>query len=157
MNWLPPHSDFRSALREIRGLTDPGERVTRLATLARHRLDLAETLQLDKALTATAAATAPGLAPLRLALLSTSTVDHLAIGIRVAGLRQGLRIETQIGQFGQYRQEIFDPSSPLYAFAPQALLLSLTAHDLIRAVPLTATAAEAEAAIGQPIMATNWG
>jgi FkbH-like protein len=93
----------------------------------------------------------PGFAPIRLAVLASATVDHLAPAIRVAGLRRHLRIEVQIGPYGQYRQDLFDRASAFHRFRPQIVLFSLTAREAIAGIPLTATAAEADAAIDRSI------
>src|SRR5450755_1818100 len=147
MNWLPLPADFRGSLRTVQALQAPGERLEKLASLAQHRLGYVETIQVDRVLGTSVASLPQGYTPVRLALLSTSTVDHLVPGIRVAGLRRRLLIETYNGQYGQYRQEILDPSSPLHRFAPQVVLFSLTARDAVGDVSLAATAAEADAAI----------
>ena len=149
MNWLPPLADFRSSFKSAQAIQDGGERLERLAALSQHRLGYLETIQLDRALSSDLSSPAAGFTPLRLALLSSSTVDHLLCGIRVAAVRRRLALQTYHGQYGQYRQEIFDPSSALHRFAPQAALLSLSARDAIGDVPLRASAAEAEAAIAR--------
>jgi FkbH-like protein len=147
MHWLPLPTDFRGSLRALRALPEPGERLQQLATLVQHRLGYVETIQVDGVLSALAAERPAGLTPVRLALLASSTVDHLLPGIRVAGLRHRLLIEAYNGQYGQYRQEILDGASALHRFAPQVVLLSLTARDALGDVALAATAAEADAAI----------
>jgi FkbH-like protein len=149
MNWLPLPADFRGCLRTLQTLQEPGERLQRLANLAQHRLGYVETIQVDRVLSPMVALQPAGFTPVRLALLASSTVDHLVAGIRVAGLRRGLLIETYNGQYGQYRQEILDPASPLHRFAPQVVLLSLTARDAVGAVALGATAADADATIAR--------
>src|SRR5450631_2890992 len=105
MNYLPLATDFRAALRAAQTSQEPGDRLEKLAALAGFRLGYVETIQLEKALGSTAAASHPGFVPLRLAVLSSSTVDHLIGGIRVAGLRRRLLVETYLGQYGQFRQE----------------------------------------------------
>ena len=92
---------------------------------------------------------APGYAPVRLAILASSTVDHLSPAIRVAGLRRKLLIDVHSGAYGQYRQDLLDPDSALHRFAPQAALFSLTAREAIAGVALTASAAEVDGAIGR--------
>ena len=86
---------------------------------------------------------------MRLAVLASSTVDHLSPAIRVAGLRRKLLIDVHGGAYGQYRQELLDPTSSLHQFAPQAVLFSLTAREAIAGVPLTATAAEVDETIAR--------
>ena len=62
-----------------------------------------------------------------------------------------MSIEIHAGPFGQYRQELLNPASALYRFQPEIVLLSLSARDVIPAVPLAATAEEAEQAIADAI------
>src|SRR5208282_3173694 len=107
--------------------------------------------QLDRALGPACAESPQGFSSVRLAILASATVDHLVPAIRVAGLRRRLLINVHIGPYGQYRQQLLDAESPLLRLRPQIVLLSLTAHDAIAAVPLTATPAEADAAIGRSI------
>lgn len=144
MNWLPMPHDFKQSLQLARAATDPLERLEKLADLAQHRLGFLDTIQLDNALSKTPATAAASFAEIRLALLSSCTVDHLLPAIRVAGLRHRLRIEIYIGSFGQYRQEVLDPASALREFRPDVVLFSLTAREAIAGVPLGATTDEAE-------------
>jgi FkbH-like protein len=58
-----------------------------------------------------------------------------------------LLIDVHNGAYGQYRQDILDPTSSLRQFAPQTTLFSLTAREAIAAVTLTATAAEVDETI----------
>ena len=151
MNCLPSPGDFRQSLRAALTATDPGERLNKLADLAQFRLGFLETIQLDNALGKTAAPAKACFAQLRLALLSSCTIDHLKPAIRVAGLRQRLLIEVYMGSFGQYRQELLDPASGLHDFRPDIILLSLTAREAIAGVPLEATTEEAEQAVAGAI------
>jgi FkbH-like protein len=151
MSWLPAASDFRSDLRAVLDETKPSDRLEGLAALAGHRLGFLETVQLDRALTRLDVKEASGFRTIRLAILSSSTVDHLPPAIRVAGLRRRLLIEVHSGSYGQYRQDLLDSDSALHRFKPQAALFSLSAREAIAGVPLTATAAEVDAAIGRLI------
>jgi len=149
MNWLARPGDFRPALKAAGAIGDTAERLNALATLAQWRLDLVETIQLDNALRRAAAAEVKGFATIRLALLSSATIDHLLPAMRVAALRRRLRLEIYKPSFGQYRQELFDPDSALYAFRPDLVLLSLSASELIAGLSLAAStedAARAESA-----------
>ena len=151
LDWLPAPPDFRGSLRLA--LEPSADRLEKLAALAQHRLGFLETIQLDRALGAAPADSTPqqGFSSVCLAILASSTVDHLVPAIRVAGLRRRLLIDTHVGPYGQYRQQLLDPDSALYRLRPDILLLSLTAREAIAAVPVTATAAEADAAIGRSI------
>lgn len=147
MNWLPPPQDFRGRLAAA--AADDDGRLAALAALGQARLSFLETLQLDGALARALEGTpeGTGLEPVRLALLASGTVDHLLPGIRVAGLRRGLRIATHAGGYGQYRQELLLDPAALAAFRPDAVLLALAARDFIGAVPLGASAEAADAAL----------
>jgi FkbH-like protein len=149
MGWLPIAPDFRGDLRAALDQAKPSDGLERLVALAAHRLGFLETVQLDRALARLNLKEAAGFAPVRLAILASSTVDHLPPAIRVAGLRRRLLIEVHAGAYGQYRQDVLDPASALHQFKPQAVLFSLSAREAIAYVPLTATAAEVEDAIGR--------
>ena len=159
MSWLPVAADFRGNLGAALGETRPAEGLERLAALAGHRLGFLETLQLDRALARLGSTEAAGFAPVRLAIVASSTVDHLAPAIRVAGLRRRLLIEVHNGSYGQYRQDLLDAGSALHRFKPQAVLFSLSAREAIAGVSLAATAAEAHGAIGRFIaeLRSLWG
>ena len=60
-------------------------------------------------------------------------------------------IDVHMGAYGQYSQDLLDPDSSLHQFAPQFVLLSIMATDIIAGVPLTATAAEVEETISRSI------
>jgi FkbH-like protein len=147
MSWLPVARDFRADLHAALDGSKPTECLESLASLAASRLGFLETVQLDRALGRLGLKEAPGFLPVRLALLASSTVDHLSPAIRVAGLRRKLLIDVRGGGYGQYRQELLDSTSALHHFAPQSVLFSLSARDAITGVPLTATAAEVDEAI----------
>lgn len=72
----------------------------------------------------------PQLRPLRVALLGSYTTSQLPGLLRPAGLRFGLRVEVYEAAYGQYRQEILDPESGLYRFAPDVVILAVHAGDL---------------------------
>ena len=120
MNWLPIAGDFREDLRAALARSTPEDRLEGLASLAGHRLGFVETIQLDRALARLGIKEAAGFQPVRLTILASSTVDHLAPAIRVAGLRRRLLIEVHGGTYGQYRQDFIDPASALHRFQPQA-------------------------------------
>jgi FkbH-like protein len=152
-------SDFRLQLKAAIAEADPRARLDGLAKLAQSRLGFVETIQLDSALTRGAAESIDGYARLRLAILSNNTIDHLLPAIRVAGLRYKLRFDVFSGSFGQYRQELLDPASPLLQFRPDLILLSLNARQVISGVPIAATAEEVEEALTRAIQELRelWG
>src|SRR5258706_2681176 len=143
--------DFRLQLQIALAERDARARLDGLARLAQSRLGFTETIQLDRALMGGAAEPIDGYARVRLAVLSTDTIDHLLPAIRVAGLRYKLRLDVFSGSFGQYRQELLDPVSPLLQFRPDLILLSLGARQTTSGVPITATADEVEEALARAI------
>jgi FkbH-like protein len=151
MTWLPITPDFGGDLRAALDSANVINCLEKLASLAAYRLGFLETVQLDRAFGRLGLKEAPDFLPIRLAVLSSSTVDHLLSAIRVAGLRRRLLIDVQSGAYGQYRQDLFDPTSFLHEFSPQAMLFSLTAREAVASVPLTATAVEVDETIGRLI------
>src|SRR5271169_1243369 len=149
MNWLPIAGDFREDLRAALARGKPTDGLEGLASLAAHRLSFLETIQLDRALARLGVKDAPGFQPVRLAILASSTVDHLPPAIRVAGLRRKLLIDVHSGTYGQYRQDLLDPASALHRFQPQAALFSLTAREAIAGVALGANGGEVDGAIAR--------
>jgi len=151
MSWLPTAPDFRADLRAALEARDSTDCLERLASLAQYRLGYLETLQLDRALGRLRLEPGSGFTAVRLAILASSTVDHLPPAIRVAGLRRRLMIDVHIGPYGQYRQNLLDPHSLLYQFAPQFVIFSITARDVIAAIRLTATTVEVDETIARSL------
>ena len=151
MNWLPLAPDFRADLRAA--LSTPGatDCLAKLASLSGHRLGFLETIQLDRALERLRLTEAPGFSSVKLAILSSSTVDHLPPGIRVAGLRRRLLIEVHVGSYGQYRQDLLNSRSSLHQFKPKVVLFSLTAREALAEISLGASAAQVGDAIVQSV------
>jgi FkbH-like protein len=155
--WLPVDPNWNAALPSI-GDTPDNSAWAKLVGLANARLDLVRTIRLDRHLLRMFGATPPpGLTtrPVRLAVLGSSTVDHLHAGIRVAGLRRGLWVTTWQGDYGQYAQALSDPNSSLRQWAPTDVLFALDARHLLRGFPITEAADQAEgrldAALGELI------
>jgi FkbH-like protein len=151
MRWLPVAPDFRADLGEALKSPNPTDSLEKLASLAQYRIGYLETLQLDRALSRLTLKPQTGFATVRLAILASSTVDHLPPAIRVAGLRRRLLIDLHTAAYGQYRQDLLNPASSLHLFAPQFILFSISARDTVASVPLAATSAEADETIGRSI------
>src|SRR5262245_49085809 len=147
----PADSGFRTRLRGALAVEELDARLDLLMGLSHLSLGYVETIQLDKALSGVAAAIERRGPPLRLALLSSATIDHLVPAIRVAGLRRGLLFEVFAGGFGQYRREVLDPDSKLRAFAPDVVILSLSARPVVNSVPITAHEEQVERALAAEI------
>lgn len=158
LSWLPACPGFKAEAARLRAEAEPEALFAGLKALANHRLDFIETGRLDR-LVAERADALPADAPrLRLALLGSATLDHLAPAIRVGALRRGLLAEILVAPYGQWRQQVLDPSSELRAFAPDAVLLAPDQADMVPGLPLGASAEEVadavEAAVGE--LAALW-
>src|ERR1700758_2965301 len=129
--WLPEIEDWRARLRTLGSNREAAWEEA--VALANFRLDFIRTNALDQIVTRIFGDTPPknlATKPIRLALLGSSTMAHLHPAIRVAGLRRGLWISIYENDYGQYWQELTDPSSALYEFNPTTVLLALDAHHL---------------------------
>jgi FkbH-like protein len=149
LHWLPECPDWTSAFRAMEGL--PAEKAwPALVQVSRHNTDFVRTERLARAIGRLCGEAPPAsLAspPVRLAILSSCTVGHLAPGIKAAGLRRNLWIDVHVGNFGQYQQELSDPNSEVRAFSPNAVLFALDARHLIGSKPATWNKAEIDAAL----------
>jgi FkbH-like protein len=148
LHWLPRQSNWSRALAAVA----PGEEAwPTLCALARTRIDALETRTIDRKRRLLVPEPAANLVapPIRLAVLASSTVDHLLPAIRAGGLRRDLWIETHTPDYGQYTQALMDPASPLHAFRPTAVLFALDAHHLLAGIEPGGDAADAERRIDQ--------
>jgi FkbH-like protein len=71
------------------------------------------------------------LRPLRVAIARAFTVELLLPYLGVECALAGVRVETHVGQFGTYRQELLDPASSIFAFEPDVAILAIGAQDLV--------------------------
>jgi FkbH-like protein len=155
--WLPQHQDLSVAIGEAKREPDPIARLAEAARLAGYRRDFTQTTRLDRLASeglravASGEATASGLRPLRIALLSSHTVDHLVPAIRVAGLQRRLAISIHVAPYGMYRQALLMDDAELTAFDPQLLVLALDARDAPLQLPLEASQAEVDAAVAERV------
>ena len=162
LSWLPTHDNINGALREVRAQPDPSQRLRTLVSLAGFDRDMVTTAKLDRVLAELPDAAddiiVDGLVPVRLAILSSHTVDHLTPSIRVAGLSRGVLLKLHVGNFGLYRQALFAGDPDLEAFAPNIVLLALDEQALVPALPLATPGAEVAEAIGRQIdeLRTLW-
>ena len=77
----------------------------------------------------------------RIAVLGSSTTSQLTALLPLACARAGLQVEVYEAPYDQYRQQSLDPTSGLYAFAPDVVVFAL--HD--RDVDLPRLSADPEA------------
>lgn len=68
---------------------------------------------------------------LRVALLSSFTVDPLSIYLDIKSRLLKLHPKIYVAPFNQYQQEILDENSGLYAFKPDVIILSVQAEVLV--------------------------
>lgn len=71
-----------------------------------------------------------GVAPCRLAVLRSFTLEP-AIGVlRAAALLNGIDLRVQLGDFNAFAQELLDEGSSLYAFSPDTVILAVQTRDI---------------------------
>ena len=71
------------------------------------------------------------LTPCRLALLRSFTVEPLVPLLQAAAFAHGIALEAYVGAFNTYTQDILDPASALYGFAPDVVLLAVQTRDIV--------------------------
>ena len=155
LHWLPPVADWRQRLRSIPA--EPTAAWDNAVALANARVNFVLTNALDETVRLVlpngppagppAGTGAPATRKVRLAVLGSSTLAHLLPGIRVAGLRRGIWIDTYENDYGQYLQELSDKDSGLHDFKPTAILIALDAYHLTAGVTAGMDAATAEASL----------
>jgi len=151
LHWLLETDDFDVQAAALRG-AQPSEATWRdVQALANRRLDFMQTRKLDRLLHDLAKKadreSEPPFARLKLAMIGSSTLDHLAPSIRLGALRRGLFVDLYIGDYGQWRQAVLDPASDLYAFEPDAVLLCHEVSALVSPPALSASRADVTATI----------
>jgi FkbH-like protein len=155
--WLAQHPDLGAAIGEAKREPGPTARLEMAARLAGYRRDFTQTTRLDRLASeglhavASGEASVSGLRPLRIALLSSHTVDHLVPAIRVAGLQRRLALSVHVAPYGMYRQALLMDDAELAAFAPQLLVLALDARDAPLQLPLEASQADVDAAVAERV------
>jgi FkbH-like protein len=130
--WLPV---LESGGDDLRRLARSSGAVgwSELVGAAVSRLDFVQTNRLDKIVLkhfGDQASTDSSIKSLRIAVMSSSTADHLAPGLRVAGLRRNVRVRVYVGDYGQYRQELQSSDSALCRFQPEVFLFAFHAQHL---------------------------
>src|SRR6185312_3277624 len=121
--------------------------------LAGFRRDTLATLRIDKLVQgAREGSDLPaGFQRRRLAVMASSTVEHLVPAIRVAGLDRRLVLDVQVAPYGQFRQAVLDRDSFLDTSRPDFALFVLDEAAALAPLPVAATRVEAEAAIDAEI------
>jgi FkbH-like protein len=83
----------------------------------------------------------------RVAVLGSYTTVQFTALLPLAAARAGVAVEIYESGYGQYRQEILDPGSGLYAFNPDVVILATHAGEL----DLPAAAADPESEVGREL------
>jgi FkbH-like protein len=150
LHWLPELPDRRERIRALGGRGDAHAWDEALA-LANSRLDFVLINSLDERVQRTLPAPPADLTtkPVRLAILGSSTLAHLHGPIRLGGLRHNIWIETYENEFGQYLQELSDPTLSLHKFQPTAVLIALDGYHLAAGVTPDLDAAGADVALAE--------
>ena len=151
LHWLPTIPDWRQRLRALPA--DPATAWDNAVALANSRLNFVLTNALDETIRPILPTGPETLATkkVRLAVLGSSTLTHLLPGIRVAGLRRGIWIDTYENDYGQYLQELSEADSALHEFKPTAILIALDAYHLTAGVTAGMDAETAEAALTEKL------
>jgi FkbH-like protein len=126
LTWLPKKPDWRDALPLLNKSDAPW---SSLRALANTEIDFVETARLDRWLSKLPLHDRPE--QVRLALLSSCTVDQLLPGIRVAALRRNISLDIYLPDYGQFRQELLNRQSRLAQFRPQAVLFAIDARNFV--------------------------
>ena len=71
-----------------------------------------------------------GLLPQRWAILRSYTVEPLIPLLKAGAYAGGVALETHVGEFNAYAQEILDAGSPLYRFRPDVVVLAVQTRDV---------------------------
>jgi FkbH-like protein len=149
LHWLPTIPDWRQRLRTLPA--DPANAWDAAILLANARVNFVLTNALDETIHR-ALPTGPrtlATKKVRLAVLGSSTLTHLLPGIRVAGVRRGIWIDTYENDYGQYLQELSEADSPLHDFRPTAILVALDAYHLTAGISAGMDAESAEIALSE--------
>src|SRR6266700_1023722 len=70
------------------------------------------------------------LLPFRVAVLRSFTVEPIVPLLRASAFCAGIDLSVQVGDFNAYAQEILDPQSALYQFAPNFVILAVQSADI---------------------------
>jgi FkbH-like protein len=72
-----------------------------------------------------------GLKRLKVALLSSFAIEFIQSALTARGFLDGFLIETYLGPFNAFRQQILDPDSGLYRYSPDVTVLAVEGRDWI--------------------------
>ena len=143
MFWLPTLSDFAARLEVAGQATDSREKLARLKRIAGYRLTYLESIQVERAIRELASEPEISDAVVRVALMSSATVNHLAPAFTVQGLRYGYIVEVYSTPYDQYRQALMDPNSELRKFEPDYALFSPSPRPYLNSIDISSSSADA--------------
>jgi FkbH-like protein len=155
LQWLPEPADWRESLKKLDAETGATAWQT-ICTMANTRLTAVQTMHLDRRIRRLFPDDPPpGLSttPVRLAVLASSTVEHLLAPIRVGGARRGLWVQTYTPPYGQYTQDVGESRSGLHAFRPTVALFALDAYSLLAGFSPGMDAADVDRSLSELCMA----
>jgi predicted enzyme involved in methoxymalonyl-ACP biosynthesis len=72
-----------------------------------------------------------GLAPVKVALLGDTATQFLCQALRGQGFENGFDLQIWEADFNQVERQVFDPSSDLYAFVPDVVIVFQSTHKLL--------------------------
>jgi len=131
MNWLPKTIAWDDEFRRIQNEASAEKKWGMLLALAKHDLDIFQVAKLDRLLDKLAdsqAIKSYASRHLRIALLGTGTLNHLAGAIRVACLRRNIYVDVLVGGYNLFQSELRDRTSAVWNFSPNIVLLSIDAR-----------------------------
>ncbi|WP_301930523.1 HAD family hydrolase [Ferruginibacter sp.] len=72
-----------------------------------------------------------GFTKIKIALLGDSATQFLSQAVRGAGYEAGLNLDVWEADFNQIERQVFDPSSELYEFNPEIIIVFYSSHKLL--------------------------
>jgi len=148
--WLPQHQNIREALANYKKDINLKDRIEYLRTIAKYDLDFTQITRVDRRLQEIIAShpdQVKGLQTVKIAILASSTVEHLQSAIRVSALRRGLIAQCYVAPYGQYHQELLNSNSSLYKFEPDVVIMANNSYDVGIKFPLSCNAQAVAAAV----------
>ena len=128
--WLPKDPDWRESLLALDEV-DVAEAWTRLVNASRKRLDFVGTLAVARAARRRFEDSPPTPDGVRIAFLSSCTVDHLLPSVQVGGMRRDLWVQPYATPFGQFKSDLRNPSSGLAKFKPGVVVFVRDAKHVV--------------------------
>jgi FkbH-like protein len=134
LGWLPQVEDWRTAFKQAGAAQTPAQSWAALMALAKHDLDVFQIGKLDRLALSLPKPdlVAASARHVKIALIGTGTLEHLAPSIRIACARRNIHAEVFVGGYNQFQNELLDKASALYAFKPDIVLFSFDARFMVK-------------------------